>query len=205
VRTTRRAARLVPLVAAAFLLSACGIPTTGVVQAGDPGTGVSQPTVVVYFVENDVPGGLGAPVPVSRPVDGPAGVATAVDSLFRGLDAEDQRHGLTTALPRLTAGPTVLAEGAVVRIGLPAGTPQLSLTAMLQLVCTVGYATQGGFPLGSPVLVAVAVPGRWQTAGTSWECVKAQQQGGATATSPVGTLWPSRPRPSLPEGARTPP
>ncbi|MBC3839373.1 hypothetical protein GXW82_01565 [Streptacidiphilus sp. 4-A2] len=51
----RRAAGPALLVPISVLLSACGIPTTGVVQAGDPGTGITQPTIVVFFLKNSVP------------------------------------------------------------------------------------------------------------------------------------------------------
>ncbi|MFJ8715597.1 hypothetical protein ACIRD9_20795 [Streptomyces violaceus] len=86
----RRAALLV--VPALCGLASCGIPATGVVEAGGPAGGV-VPTVRVYFVTD------GKPAPVSRRVVTPIGAASAVDVLLQGPTAEEQAVGLKSLLP----------------------------------------------------------------------------------------------------------
>jgi len=195
VTSVRRAAGPLLLASAALLLSGCGIPATGVVQAGAPGTGIGRPTTVLYFVKG------GVPVPVARAVDGPVDVGTAVQTLFLGLDAQDRRRGLATALPQLTAGPTVRTDGTLVRIGLPEGTPQLTATAFQQLACTVDHATIGhddhaasgagsGSGLGAGAgatgwVLVVTVPGRQQGGYSAG-------YGGSSAISPAGCSDPGQ-------------
>ncbi|WP_328409579.1 hypothetical protein OG542_08485 [Streptomyces violaceus] len=86
----RRAALLV--VPALCGLASCGIPATGVVEAGGPAGGV-VPTVRVYFVAD------GKPAPVSRRVVTPIGAASAVEVLLQGPTAEEQAVGLKSLLP----------------------------------------------------------------------------------------------------------
>ncbi|GAA2574960.1 hypothetical protein GCM10010304_14030 [Streptomyces roseoviolaceus] len=86
----RRAALLV--VPALWGLASCGIPATGVVEAGGPAGGV-VPTVRVYFVAD------GKPAPVSRRVVTPIGAASAVEVLLQGPTAEEQAVGLKSLLP----------------------------------------------------------------------------------------------------------
>jgi hypothetical protein len=160
VRSLRGAARPALLASATLLLTACGIPTTDVVQAGPPASGIrhpappAPPVPLLYFVKN------GVQIPVPRTIDGPVGVDTAVKAEFLGPNAQEQQEGLTTALPPLTAGPTVRTEGSQVWIGLPADTPRLNGTALQQLVCTVSSARSA--PVPGTVVVAVTGPGHWQ-------------------------------------------
>jgi len=161
VRPLWRAARPALLVLpAAVLLAACGIPTTGVVQAGGAATGIRQlvPGVpMLYFVKN------GLPTPVQRTTGGPDGVEAAVKAVFAGPNAQERRDGLTTELPVLTATPTVRSSSSWVSIGLPAGTPRLNGTALQQLLCTVSSAPPAEVSRTEPmVMVYVAGPGDWR-------------------------------------------
>lgn len=141
-----RAARLALLTSTTLLLAACSIPTTNVVQAGEPASGISQATAVIYFVRD------GAQTPVPRTVGGPGSLQAAVEALFSGPSTQDRQQGLATALPPLTAVPKVSADRTQVLIRLPAGTPPLTGTALLQLVCTVRYALR-------PLAIVVSVAG----------------------------------------------
>lgn len=91
---TRRPSRIALLLTTAFLLSSCGIPETGVVEAGEPATGI-RPTYVLYFV------GEGTLLAVRRHVLGPGGIETAVAMLFQGPDAQERGKGMTTELPSM--------------------------------------------------------------------------------------------------------
>ncbi|MZE68793.1 hypothetical protein, partial [Streptomyces sp. SID5789] len=150
--TPRTAGRALPLLLAALLpLAGCGIPETGVVEAGEPATGVldpgtapspsrAQPTPVpvaavpLFFVED------GALVSVTRAVPGATDPGTVVLMLFKGPDEQERERGLTTELPLAVAAPTVRVDGASVTVLLPRGTGSLSDTAVDQLACTVAAA-----------------------------------------------------------------
>lgn len=101
-RPARRAAPLLAL--ALWALTSCGIPTTGVVEAGGPAGGV-VPTVRVYFV---VDGRLvGVPRRVAAPVD----VRSAVESLLQGPTRLEGAKRMTTLLsPPAPALPTSPAD-----------------------------------------------------------------------------------------------
>jgi hypothetical protein len=130
----QRAARSgLSLTAAASLLSSCGIPSTGVVEAGEAATGI-RPAYVLYFVRQDTLLGVRTRVP------GTFDIGTAVELLFRGPDALLGRKGLTTELPPLTATPTVRTDGTRVSVELPRGTRPLTRTALAQLTCTIADA-----------------------------------------------------------------
>ena len=77
--------------AALCALTSCGIPTTGVVQAGGPAGGV-VPTVRVYFVRN------GTLIGVSRPTDAPGDVDSAVEELLLGPSDAERSKQITTDL-----------------------------------------------------------------------------------------------------------
>ncbi|MEU4484592.1 hypothetical protein AB0H94_06810 [Streptomyces purpurascens] len=79
--TARRRAALLAVPALCGLAS-CGIPATGVVEAGGPAGGV-VPTVRVYFVAD------GKPAPVPRRAVTPIGAASAVEVLLQGPTAEE--------------------------------------------------------------------------------------------------------------------
>ncbi|CAM5710783.1 hypothetical protein SGRIM128S_05103 [Streptomyces griseomycini] len=113
----KTSARAFPLLLAALLpLSACGIPETGVVEAGEPATGVLDPgvtsvpsesvpeavplvTIPLYFVED---GSLAA---VDRTVPGSTDLGSTLLMLFKGPDAKERGRGLTTELPPAAEAP----------------------------------------------------------------------------------------------------
>ncbi|MHA5051357.1 hypothetical protein [Streptomyces sp. SD15] len=155
----------------ALLLSSCGIPETGVVEAGEPATGI-RPAHVLYFVSE------GTLLPVRRQATGQFGIETAVDMVFRGPDVLERRKGVTTELPLLTVGPTVRTDGGGgerVSIELPWGTGPLTETAITQLICTVAEARLLEAPDTdtASMRVTVTVPDAWHTKGTSEACPSA--------------------------------
>ncbi|MEU9955725.1 hypothetical protein [Streptomyces sp. NPDC050982] len=172
-RRGRRAVRSgLSLTAAALLLSACGIPSTGVVEAGEAATGI-RPAYILYFVRQDTLLGVRSRVP------GTFDIGTAVQLLFRGPDALLGRKGLTTELPPLAATPTVRANGARVWVELPRGTRPLTRTALAQLTCTIadahlvvsaGSLSGGGSDTASPTRVTVTIPGVRQAEGSGETC-----------------------------------
>ncbi|CAM5490669.1 hypothetical protein SALBM311S_08638 [Streptomyces alboniger] len=89
-RAVRRTALL--LLSALGVLTSCGIPTTGVVQAGGPASGV-VPTIRVYFVTD------GTLVSVPRRTVAPVDVESAVQVLLQGPSADEEVKRMTTLLP----------------------------------------------------------------------------------------------------------
>jgi hypothetical protein len=124
--------------AAALLLAGCGIPSTGVVEAGEPGAGL-QPTTLLYFVRD------GVLFPVARPVPGPVTAEGAVALLYKGPDVRDRLMGLISDLPPPTALPSVHTSGSDVTLTLPAGTT-LARIAVDQLICTAAAAHAAEIP-----------------------------------------------------------
>ncbi|MFF7949695.1 hypothetical protein [Streptomyces griseorubiginosus] len=151
---------------ALLALTSCGIPATGVVEAGGPASGV-LPLTPVYFVEN------GRLVTTQRNTGRPGDPTDALRLLLNGpLAGEggtDRLDGLTTELPALptamalpspatdvpgsplsdpsgAAGtsasdtPTVTVAGNAMTIRLPAGMAGLSDLGVRQLVCTATAA-----------------------------------------------------------------
>ncbi|MFC9125967.1 hypothetical protein ACFT4A_03860 [Streptomyces sp. NPDC057099] len=180
--TARRRAALLALPALCGLAS-CGIPATGVVEAGGPAGGV-VPTVRVYFVAD------GKPRPVSRRGVTPIGAASAVEALLQGPTAEEQAFGLKSLLPRTrvdlpTAVPADPAPSAATEVPRPPATEdpraaeatdfakvttrgdqvsiELSLSsaddlpdlAVAQLICTATEAARVANPGDDPVTVTV--------------------------------------------------
>ncbi|MFD9318314.1 hypothetical protein ACFWDQ_11505 [Streptomyces sp. NPDC060053] len=113
-RALRRA--LLLCVPALCTLVSCGIPATGVVEAGGPAHGI-VPMVRVYLVEN------GSLVAVPRRPVGAVDAESAVRSLLEGPTDAERAKRLTTLLPPLTAAPT-LAPTPVAR---PVATPGASV------------------------------------------------------------------------------
>lgn len=135
-------ARAALLVAAGVLLAGCGIPTTGVVEAGEPAVGVHT-AVTLYFVRVQD----GALATVQRRVATTVSVESAVGMLVKGLAGVEQKFmGLTSALPPPGGSPTVDTEGATTTVDLPSAVPVLSGTAVDQVVCTVLAARSGDTP-----------------------------------------------------------
>ncbi|MFG3389948.1 hypothetical protein [Streptomyces rochei] len=169
------------LCAALLPLASCGIPETGVVEAGEPATGVldragtpvptaSAPEAVpaaavpLYFVAD------GALVPVVREVTGTADLGGAVLMLFKGPDGDERERGLTTELPPAAGAPTVRADGAAVVVQLPKGTGSLSETAVDQLACTVAVARLRQDPALGSAQVTVEQPGGRLAGRSSDDC-----------------------------------
>ncbi|MFD0305929.1 hypothetical protein [Streptomyces sp. NPDC127119] len=147
---------------ALLAVTSCGIPATGVVEAGGPASG-ALPLTPVYFVEN---GRLAA---LPRNTGQPGDPTDALRLLMAGpLAGEGGTDTLTTELPLLptamappsaavdvpggspsdpsgAAGsasdtPTVTVAGNVMTIRLPAGMAGLSDLGVRQLVCTATAA-----------------------------------------------------------------
>ncbi|MFF1278032.1 hypothetical protein ACFVZC_32320 [Streptomyces marokkonensis] len=123
-----------PGLAAALMLTACGVPPSDVIQAGAPASGMidSEPVVIsLYFLDD------GDPAAYPRTIGAPADFRTVLDKLFDGPTAEEARTA-TTELPHLsgTADASVGNSGEV-SVELPEDVTPLSHPAMLQLVCTV--------------------------------------------------------------------
>lgn len=172
-KDTRPGMRVGMLCAAALLLSGCDIPATGVVQAGDPATGV-RPTAVLYFIADD------QLVPVYREVTQPIHVDMAVELLIGGPDQLDRRRGLTTAFTRMST-PTISADGARVSVQLSPYTDPLVPIAARQLICTVAEARLSDDPDAVRTGVTVVVTGLngRRAQGSSRDCsVRAMPEAG---------------------------
>ncbi|WP_030316788.1 hypothetical protein [Streptomyces sp. NRRL B-3229] len=151
---------------ALLAVTSCGIPATGVVEAGGPASG-ALPLTPVYFVEN---GRLVAmPRNTGRPGDPTDALRLLWDGPLAGEGGTDRLDGLTTELPALptamalpsaatdvpgsplsdssgAAGssasdtPTAAVAGSTMTIRLPASMAGLSDLAVRQLVCTATAA-----------------------------------------------------------------
>ncbi|MFG2968223.1 hypothetical protein ACGFZS_33655 [Streptomyces sp. NPDC048288] len=191
--TLRRGARsalLLP-VAAVCALTSCGIPTTGVVQAGGPAVGIT-PATRLYFVRD------GALVGVRRGTDAPGDVESALRDLLRGPTEAELGKGLTTRLPLLsglaTAVPAVPVTGGAasavpettgsadpvtvtvrdhrISVQLPVSSRELGDPglAAAQLVCTAGAAQRVAAPDTEPDPVTVTAADGRRIGGASARC-----------------------------------
>ncbi|MGV9289471.1 hypothetical protein [Streptomyces sp. NPDC003719] len=183
------------LLTAALALSACDIPATGVVEAGEPATGILEPpgatpepsrtravpaaVVPLYFVSD------GALVPVTRTLPGGAELGSTVLMLFKGPDAEERRKGLTTDLPPTATAPTIRTDGATVTVELPPAAARLSDTAVDQLACTVAGARLHQDPELGSAQVTVEQPGG-RLAGRSSDDCPGLATAVPTVAEPVG-------------------
>ncbi|MGW8633705.1 hypothetical protein [Streptomyces sp. NPDC055793] len=199
--TPRPAGRALPLLLAALLpLAGCGIPETGVVEAGEPATGVVQPgaapspsqeqptplpvaAVPLFFVDD------GALAPVTRTVPSATDPGTVVLMLLKGPDDQERSRGLTTELPLTAAAPTVRVDGASVTVLLPRGTSSLSDTAVDQLACTVAAARLRQDPALERAQVTVEQPGG-RLAGRSSDDCPAGAEPVRAGTGGTGTAVP---------------
>ncbi|MEU4173161.1 hypothetical protein AB0F46_40710 [Streptomyces sp. NPDC026665] len=127
--------------AAAFMLTACGVPPSDVIQAGEP-AGVevspspkpSAPVIVSFYFLHD-----GELTAYLRRIDGPSDLTTVIGLLFDGPTRVEALKA-STELPRLTTAPEVTGSiNSAVFIQLPDGIARLSHPAMLQLACTVAH------------------------------------------------------------------
>ncbi|MEV0741491.1 hypothetical protein AB0I51_37440 [Streptomyces sp. NPDC050549] len=164
------------LLAGALLLGACGIPTTGVVGSGEPGTGVRS-TVTLYFT------GKGGLVAVPRRIPQRPGVEAAVRLLFQGPTRPELSRGVGSLLRKLKKDPTVRADGAEVSIELrfddPADFPgtvkPLFGNALAQVVCTAAGALHAEDPHVASVEVVIkatvgGAKSRWSAEGRDARC-----------------------------------
>ena len=172
-RGVRRAAWAV-LVPALGALASCGIPTTGVVEAGGPASGAVA-TIRVYYVAD------GALRGVARRVSGTVDAGAAVDVLLRGPTDAERTEGLRTLLPSVayrpvaplfsaapTPDPSESAGAAKwVEVSTRQGRVDIRLTvsfgskaalAAAQLRCTVVAAELVGDPGSNPLPVTVTGP-----------------------------------------------
>ncbi|MEU4096777.1 hypothetical protein [Streptomyces sp. NPDC026673] len=123
---------------AALTLAACGVPPSGVIQAGEPASGMFSPSpqylaptiVSLYFLRD------GDMTVYPRKLDRPADVRAVVGLLFGGPTGTEAATA-TTELPRLPETPEVTVGGDnTLSVRLPEGVAPLSHPAMLQLACT---------------------------------------------------------------------
>lgn len=194
-RATRHA---LPFLLAALLpLAGCGIPETGVVQAGEPASGVLEPGAVpspsetsavplakvrLFFVAD------GALAPVTRVLPAATDPGGVVLVLLDGPDERERAGGLTTELPSATAAPTVRVDGASVTVLLPRGTRSLSDTAVDQLACTVAAARLRQDPALRSAQVTVEQPGGRLAGRSSDDCPTGAEPavGGTTGGGATG-------------------
>jgi hypothetical protein len=167
-RLAHRSTRPALLVAAALLLSACGIPTTGVVESGAPATGIQSPTLI-YFVRN------GVLIPVPRKTGREADAVTAMHMLLQGPNGDEQHVGVETEIPRLKVQPKIWNRGKTgLSIQLPPVTRPLSITALNQLICTTAHARHTQDPHVNSVQVSVTYSsgdsGLWHTDTSNGGC-----------------------------------
>ncbi|MFJ9154082.1 hypothetical protein ACIRP7_39935 [Streptomyces sp. NPDC102270] len=173
--------RRVPLLAL-LAVTSCGIPATGVVEAGGPASG-TLPQTPVYFVEG------GALVAMPRTTERPGDPEAALRLLMAGpLAGEGRQDGLATevpgvptamALPPATDGPgeppspdtpTVTVKGNAMTIRLPAGMDRLSGTGVRQIVCTAAAAYLLTRPSDATVTAEVTGGDGWQVRASDESC-----------------------------------
>lgn len=134
-----RLAALVTGLTAALTLTACGVPPSGVIEAGEAARGVpprSRPpelgSVSLYFLRD------GQLIAQARDTTEPVNLEGAVDMLFAGPNHDETAKKVTTELPVVKYGPKVSTESdGTVLVLLPEGFKPLTDPAMLQLACTV--------------------------------------------------------------------
>ncbi|WP_410649611.1 hypothetical protein [Amycolatopsis sp. cmx-4-54] len=131
-----RRTRVLPALAAATLVAACGVQPTGVVPAG-PGPSIRATTgtyvragLTLYFVSD------GRVVPVTRPSEGFISPEGAVTLLLKGPTDREAAQGLTTFVPP-ELGRVAVYPGDPSSLSLPFSVHKLSNQAINQLVCTV--------------------------------------------------------------------
>lgn len=171
-----KALRRVPPLLTLLALTSCGIPATGVVEAGGPASGII-PLTPVYFVED---GGL---VVMPRNTDRPGDPEAALRLLMAGPLAGEGRTraslstqvpGLPTAAPVPAAtdqaeqepapddGPTVTVKSGTMTIRLPSGIDRLSDVGARQVVCTAAAAYRLTRPSAAAFTAEVSGAGGWR-------------------------------------------
>ncbi|WP_051858454.1 hypothetical protein [Streptomyces cellulosae] len=188
-RAVRRSALLfLPVLCA---LTSCGVPATGVVEAGGPASGV-LPTIWVSFVAD------GALVAVPRRTVAPVDVESAVRVLLQGPYDAERVKGITTLLPpsgglptavpspttrspdsfrqapQKAAGPSDLVKVTTLddRVSIelrPVGVDLPDL-ATAQLICTAVAAQRVADPEAQPAPVTVTGPDGRRVEATDARC-----------------------------------
>ncbi|MFJ8535925.1 hypothetical protein [Streptomyces sp. NPDC093591] len=186
----RRAALLtVPALSALFTLASCGIPETGVVEAGGPASGVI-PMIPVYFVAD------GSLIAAPRRTPASVDVESAVELLLLGPSDAERAKGLTTRLvlsgmptlapdPRATPAATyslppeeppaadpveVTTSDTGVSIELAAEAGELPGLAVDQLTCTALGVQRLADPRAEPSPVTVTGPDGREMEGSGASC-----------------------------------
>lgn len=180
----RRTALL--LLPALCALTSCGIPATGVVQAGGPAVGI-VPKTRVYFVRD------GRLVPVPRETDAPGDVDSAVELLLLGpSDAERNKRMRTdlppgvlnlAGVPPATGDPSAAPQGdsapgratvterdGEITVQLTSLNDGLGDLAADQVICTAVAAQRVADPGAEPAPVSVTDPGGRRVEGTPGRC-----------------------------------
>ncbi|MEU1181174.1 hypothetical protein ABZ464_26715 [Streptomyces sp. NPDC005820] len=195
-RPVHRAALLV--VTAGLALSACGIPSTGVVEAGGPASGITA-TTPLYFVQD------GTLVAVLRAVPEAGDAAVAIEQMLEGPDVVERSKGWTTQVARAAepaslfptpepgqpqddpvepdarTAPSASASAAEpvratvedsrVSVTLPQGVfAERSDLAQRQLICTAGRARRLATRVTEPVTVTVTAADGTRVEGTDEDC-----------------------------------
>ncbi|MFQ3561255.1 hypothetical protein QZN11_31320 [Streptomyces gramineus] len=186
-RRARVAAVLAGL-AAGLTVAGCGVPPSGVIQAGPAASGIPRPdanpsarsVVALYFVHD------GALRPYPRRVGDAADQRSALAMLFDGPDAQESATA-TTLLPRLPSAPDVTIEGdGILAVRLPDAAGHPDHLGLMQLACTVAgiaepltakpagagsFLTTPSPALGSPAHTRVTVTGNgWSTTLPASSC-----------------------------------
>ncbi|WP_327295686.1 hypothetical protein [Streptomyces sp. NBC_01197] len=174
---------------AAVTLAACGVPPTGVIETGEPASGMfstspqrsTAPTVSLFFLHD---GNLTA---YPRRTDDAGNFRAVVRLLFEGPTASEAATA-TTELPHLTDAPRVsTTEDGTLSVQLLGVRAPLNHQAMLQLACTVAQWPLTGSPLpageaaggaarSTPVHRSVHVRGDgWKMTESDYACPVALQ------------------------------
>ncbi|MGW5349494.1 hypothetical protein ACWERV_03115 [Streptomyces sp. NPDC004031] len=158
VRRGGRGLAVAAALAALVGLAGCGIPTTGVVEAGEPGSGV-RPVVTLYFVRATD----GTLTTVQRRESVPMGAEGALELLFKGPDPmEGKLLDLITLVfpPPGSVRLDRTEDGVAVDLGPDVG--RLPPAAVDQIVCTAATAESVLSPDATPLPVTVTASGRPQ-------------------------------------------
>lgn len=132
------------------LSSGCGVPPSGVVEVGEPATGMTL-SKAVYFL--DAESSLHAVARPRLPDTNPA--AAAVRALLAGPTPTESEY-LTTALPPDLPQPEITVATDTILLRFPPGTPRLTPAALHQLTCTTTLATRT--PRPGPSRAPTAAP-----------------------------------------------
>jgi len=204
-RSPRRSAHavrrsvLLLLPALCGLLTSCGIPATGVVEAGGPASGVAS-RVRVYLVMD------GALIGVRRSIVPPVDVESALLALLQGPTDVEQAQRITTMLPLPTALPTeapvspdasggaaevpqevpqeavarkvlkVTARDDGVLVELSVREGELTNIAATQILCTALGAQRVADPGGDPAPVTVTSPDGRRFEGAGVQCPETESR-----------------------------